>query len=181
MLFLFLKHWNCWTFCRRLCGDHKPAYSTLTDVYSARNKFGRKSTGGVNNMQILCHFLFMNEHRARRWKTRRSRVLLTKVRGVWKCIQTQVRVFDTASQTNTYFSGESEGEMWLIYASVGSTRHACDFPLFVLHANKFGRKSTGSVPQYVFDTTSQTNTCFRRKRRRNLANLCKCWINPSRL
>ena len=161
--------------------ENYSAYSTLTDVYSARNKFGRKSTGGVNNMQILCHFLFMNEHRARRWKTRRSPVLLTKVRGVWKCIQTQVRVFDTASQTNTYFSGESEGEMWLIYASVGSTRHACDFPLFVLHANKFGRKSTGSVPQYVFDTTSQTNTCFRRKRRRNLANLCKCWINPSRL
>ena len=26
-------------------------------------------------------------------------------------------------------SGESEGEIWLIYASVGSTRHACNFPL----------------------------------------------------
>ena len=47
------------------------------------------------------------------WKTRRSQVFLTKVRGVWKHDQTLVRMFDTTSQTNTYFRRKKE-KVWLI-------------------------------------------------------------------
>ena len=47
--------------------------------------------------QVFDH---VSKHRERKLK---NEGFLTKVRGVWKHDQTLVRVFDTTSQTNTYF------------------------------------------------------------------------------
>ena len=43
------------------------------------------------------------KHRQRKLKNEVQPSFLTKIRGVWKHDQTLLRVFDTASQTNTYF------------------------------------------------------------------------------
>ena len=45
----------------------------------------------------------VSKHLERKLKNEAQPSFLTKVRGVWKHEQTLVRVFDTTSQTNTYF------------------------------------------------------------------------------
>ena len=45
----------------------------------------------------------VSKHQERKLKKEAQPRFLTKVRGVWKLDQTLVRVFDTTSQTNTYF------------------------------------------------------------------------------
>ena len=68
----------------------------------------------------------------RKLKNEAQPSFLTKVRGVWKHDQTLVRVFDTTSQTNTYFRRKRRRKFDSVYASVWScfqTRRACDFPV----------------------------------------------------
>ena len=94
-----------------------PFYKNL--VYSFISQFSLYFKTVYVMYQTLAQvFDHVSKHREQKLKNKAQPSFLTKVRGVWKH-ETLVRVFDTTSQTNTYFTQEKMQEKaWLISASI---------------------------------------------------------------
>ena len=86
------------------------SYSCIMLIYSKKLHsqlcdFLHKLFDRTTDTKLIYWSVFghVSKHRERKLKNEAQPSFLTKVRGVWKHDQTLVRVFDTTSQTNTYF------------------------------------------------------------------------------